>query len=115
MAKPKPKKRKPGVPSDVIRHGGRDLKLPRLSCPVGPESAALRARYPSMNQQTDLDVVDYYLSAIEAVKGLNAAEFPNEMAAQRLFWGGPEEHPMGGPNRGHQNPPSRSGRDHRSG
>jgi hypothetical protein len=80
-----PKKKKPKIPSNVIRHGGRDITLPVLSAPVGPETPALRAKHPRMNQPQDVQVIDYYLSALEAVKNLGPTSAPNDMGYGRLF------------------------------
>jgi hypothetical protein len=79
------RKRKPTVKTTVIRHGGRDLPVPVLAGPVGPETPALRAKYPRMNQPADVEVVDYYLSALEAVKALGPSAASSQAAYARLF------------------------------
>lgn len=56
-----------------------------LSAPVGAESPALKAKYSRLNQPADLAIVDYYLSAIEAVKTLGPQKSQNEMGLTRLF------------------------------
>jgi len=83
----KPKKKKPKADRRTeIWHEGRKLEIPVLSAPVGPETPALKLKYPSMNQAQDVEIVDYYLSAIEAVKSLApSATSPPEMAMQRLL------------------------------
>jgi hypothetical protein len=82
----KPKKKKPRIDFTEIRHDGRTLALPILVAPVGQETPALKAKYPSMNQPKDVEIVDYYLSAIEAVKSLTPSQTPTtEMAMQRLL------------------------------
>jgi hypothetical protein len=76
---------KPRTTTTVIRHGGRNLRVPVLSGPVGPESPSLRAKYPRMNQPADLGIVDYYLSAIEAVRTLGPDRSENPMGLSRLL------------------------------
>jgi hypothetical protein len=76
---------KPVTAASVIRHGGRQLKIPLLSAPIGPETPAVKARFPRLNQPADLAVVDYYLSAIEAVKALGPQKPASSMGASRLF------------------------------
>jgi hypothetical protein len=78
-------KRKPKVKTNVIRHGGKDLPLPVLAGPVGMETPALRAKYPNLNQAADLEVVDYYLSALDAVKSLGPSKASSQAAYARLF------------------------------
>src|SRR3954453_8292796 len=82
----KPKKKKPRIDFTEIRHDGRTLALPILAAPVGQETPALKLKYPSMNQPKDVEIGDYYLSAIEAVKSLTPSQTPtSEMAMQRLL------------------------------
>lgn len=85
MAK-KPTKKKPRIDLTEIWHEGRKLDLPKLTAPVGQETPAAKAEYPSMNQPKDVEIVDYYLSAIEAVKSLTPSQtVSSEMAMQRLL------------------------------
>jgi hypothetical protein len=79
------RKSKPKVKTNVIRHGGKDLPVPVLAGPVGAETPALRAKYPNMNQPQDLEIVDYYLSALEAVKSLGPAHSTSSLGFSRLF------------------------------
>jgi hypothetical protein len=79
------KKPKPPSAVTVIRHGGRDLAVPVLSGPVGSESPALKAKYSKLNQPADVALVDYYLSAIEAVKALGPQKSQNDMGLTRLL------------------------------
>jgi hypothetical protein len=79
------KKPKPTTAARTIRHGGRDLRIPVLSAPVGPDTPALKAKYPGMNQPADLAIVDYYLSAIEAIKAIGPEKSQNSMGISRLF------------------------------
>lgn len=79
------KKPKPPSAVTVIRHGGRDLSVPVLSGPVGSESPAMKAKYSKLNQPADVALVDYYLSAIEAVKALGPQKSQNDMGLTRLF------------------------------
>ena|GEM_PF-836152 len=82
----RPKKEKPRIDFTAIWHEGRKLEMPILAAPVGQETPALRARYPSMNRPKDVGIVDYYLSAIEAVKALTPSQTAStNMAMQRLF------------------------------
>lgn len=86
MAKPKPKKKKPKMDRTEIWHEGKKIDLPVLSAPVGPETPAVKAKYPRMNQPKDVEVIDYYLSAIEAVKSLTPSQtMAPDMAQQRLL------------------------------
>jgi hypothetical protein len=79
------KKPRPVTTAKVIRHGGRELKIPVLSGAVGPETPAVRARFPRLNQPADLAIVDYYLSAIEAVKALGPQKSASSLGVSRLF------------------------------
>jgi hypothetical protein len=79
------KRLKPKSKVTELRHGGRTLAVPTLSGPVGPESPALKAKYSRMNAPADVELVDYYLSAIEAVKGLGPSRSNNPMGLSRLF------------------------------
>jgi hypothetical protein len=52
----------------TLNHGGKIIKLPKLSEPVGKAGPALLAKYPRMNQPADLATVDYYLGQLEELR-----------------------------------------------
>jgi hypothetical protein len=52
---------------------------------LGSESPALKAKYSKLNQPADVALVDYYVSAIEAVKALGPQKSQNDMGLTRLL------------------------------
>lgn len=72
----KPKHR-PVVPTrPFVKHGGQVIQVPLLRGPVGPETPALRAKYPTLNTPIDVETIQFYLSELIDIRYLTVPGSP---------------------------------------
>jgi Chitinase class I len=76
MAGGKTKTKPAGPKRPFLKHGGQTIQIPLLQGPVGPETPALRSKYPTLNTPIDVETIQFYLSELIDIRYLSVAGSP---------------------------------------
>lgn len=71
------KNKKPAIPTrPFLKHGGQVIQIPLLKGPVGPDTPALKTKYPTLNTPIDVEMIQFYLSELIDIRYLTVQGNP---------------------------------------